>query len=809
MKYFCLILVLFAMSFQCANAQLSGSGTSLSPYIINDIDDFDLFCDNDGSVDYWAQGVYVELADDIDLSTKTYRNSAVVNGEEILDLINDGFAGTPYSGNFNGSGFTISGISFDAQYNLELYLGIFGSVSDTGSVINLNVSDVTINSSVSWKYFGGIAALNYGNIENCSLNSSIIISDVVTYFGGIAAKNYGRIDKCISDSVFLITSGSYVGGITAESSGDITMSCFNGQINCIDYAGGIVARCLGGEVTDCYSLGTIGGQVYIGGIAGESYSLEMQRCYSYLNISGVLAGELAGNAAFSLTDCYYVDSDYASSSYGIEISEPNLAVADSFVNWDFSANDGSPAVWVISAGGYPQLSWQVETVVVPGVVGMTLQQAQNELLAQGLILGSVEYFTSHTIDTDSVVSQQPLALELLPAGSQVSLMVCSGAPYAGGSGAAEDPYLISEPEHLLDINNHVEDFSSYFKLVNNISLNGLVVETNIIGKPQNNIYFNGTFDGDGFEISDFEIISGGGDSENIGFFSCLSDDGEVINLNIKSCAVNGGSESNSVAILSGENNGMISFCSCRGIVKGYSNCGAIAGRNEGEIVHSSADINLEIIFAEGAGQLAGGICGINNGIVDYSYCYGSILVSPKCKYAGGICGQNISSVQKSFFNGKLISQGQNDYIGGAFGVNYGLAADCYIQGMIEIDGICDNVSLFCGGNTGFLTAGYCAVELKYIENLVQIGSFCLGNTGLIESCYSLRSDGTETANCIVYDKLDMVDKNNYNGFDFVNTWQGGMGDFPVLRVAKSSDIDCDGTTNLTDLAIIAENWLSD
>ena len=82
------------------------------------------------------------------------------------------------------------------------------------------------------------------------------------------------------------------------------------------------------------------------------------------------------------------------------------------------------------------------------------------------------------------------------------------AKYSGGTGDANDPYLISTPEDLNDINNHTEDFNKCFLLVNDINMAsypGTQFKTigyyaDISSKP-----FKGIFDGNGHTISNLNV----------------------------------------------------------------------------------------------------------------------------------------------------------------------------------------------------------------------------------------------------------------------------------------------------------------
>lgn len=96
-------------------------------------------------------------------------------------------------------------------------------------------------------------------------------------------------------------------------------------------------------------------------------------------------------------------------------------------------------------------------------------------------------------------------------------LIYGNSGYGGGSGTESDPYLISTPEHLnqlqLDVNvNGVDTTGIYYQLTNNIDLSSYDNdrdETNgnwtPIGKSRS-VSFKGILDGNGYKILNLEIV---------------------------------------------------------------------------------------------------------------------------------------------------------------------------------------------------------------------------------------------------------------------------------------------------------------
>jgi hypothetical protein len=75
------------------------------------------------------------------------------------------------------------------------------------------------------------------------------------------------------------------------------------------------------------------------------------------------------------------------------------------------------------------------------------------------------------------------------------------AKYAGGTGTAEDPYLIGTAEQMNVIGLSPEDWTKHFRLVADIDMNDLGGSAvHLIGE------FQGVFDGDGHTIANLTYV---------------------------------------------------------------------------------------------------------------------------------------------------------------------------------------------------------------------------------------------------------------------------------------------------------------
>ncbi len=187
---------------------------------------------------YPYSGNYV-LTTDIDLGGKKHPWKPI-GGET-----------SPFTGTFDGSGHTISGLYINDP--TSFHQGLFGTVSG-----NAKIKDLTVKGIIKGAYcIGGIAGWNdFGMITNCK--SAVNISGE-TDCGGIVGYLYlGTVTGC-------------------ESTGKITGN------NCI---GGITGYGSWATVSKCKSQATVKGTKNVGGIAGYSASCKVEKCKSSASVKG-------------------------------------------------------------------------------------------------------------------------------------------------------------------------------------------------------------------------------------------------------------------------------------------------------------------------------------------------------------------------------------------------------------------------------------------------------------------------------------------------------------------------------------------
>ena len=193
----------------------------------------------------------------------------------------------PYTGTFNGGGKTITGLAVTGS---DQYAGLFGRIGSGGTVKNVTLKDVKIESNHSSGNVGGVAGWSFGgNIENCSVSGSVSGSSGSDVGGVVGYQQVGSITGCSSSAT--VKGTERAGGVVGVTNGGATLTaCYaTGDVTLVSngsdtyYAGGVVGTNGGGILTACYAWGSVtgsgSGTVYVGGVTGSNDLGTLTACY--------------------------------------------------------------------------------------------------------------------------------------------------------------------------------------------------------------------------------------------------------------------------------------------------------------------------------------------------------------------------------------------------------------------------------------------------------------------------------------------------------------------------------------------------
>jgi hypothetical protein len=338
---------------------MTGTGTLADPFVIWDVNDLQ-------NVNL-SLAAYYKLGQNIDAS-------ATVGWNLGAGFIPIGNVATPFTGNFNGQTFTITGLFINRP--ATGMIGLFGQIS--GATIfavqgqNFNVT----GASGTGALVGYV--LNASNISYCFVWMATVVATsndaggLVGSLGAGVGLSYVRRCYAIAD-VTCLAPTSFVGCLIGASYANGRVSeCFSGGIaRGVGGVGGLTgSNQVGSLVTDSYTRAQVIGwdlgfpwiTQSIGGGMGQTNTDQVSRCYSTGLVSnldpggwntGGFAGQcLGGSCPLSFWDIN--TSGYVASACGAGRTTAQMKDIATFAGWDFVK------IWAIDPlvnDGYPYLRW--------------------------------------------------------------------------------------------------------------------------------------------------------------------------------------------------------------------------------------------------------------------------------------------------------------------------------------------------------------------------------------------------------------------------------------------------------------------
>ncbi len=518
-----------------------------------------------------------------------------------------GTEANPFKGIFDGNNKTISNLTYESS---AFNTGLFGCINDEYAVVkDLGIINCNINGKA---YTGGIAGkvTNAERISNCFVIGTIV-GEINT--GGIVGEisNVSSINECFVNAK--VKGSTNVGGIAGRAINSIISNSYTvNKVEGNSDVGGIIGVLNSGQVISCYSAGAIEAQLNAGGIAGTvQNSATISQCAA-LNpaittktnngriAASINSSTLTGNIGFAGTASdfnlnKFNDIDENIKKNGLSVNAEELkSQSDTVFPAGFLRSE-----WIYEFGTFPVLA-----SIPSGVQSNVLQE--------------------HIVDSDSIFR---------------------------GNGTITTPYLITTADELVSlaslvnngIGNNNEYSKAHYMLMNDIDLSNY---TNSDGKNswipigQEGNEFKGTFDGNGYIISNLlispDVLI---NANNLGLFGYVYG-GVIKNIGIKSCSITALSKAGAVAgKLAGGS--IVTNCYVTGIIGGASRIGAIAGEVEenSSIKNSYAKADIKsgtVYFGSEIGKYAGGIAGvISNSVIENCYATGKISGT---SFVGGIAG---------------------------------------------------------------------------------------------------------------------------------------------------------------------------
>jgi hypothetical protein len=230
-----------------------GSGSNDDPFLISNSFQLQMMS--------YDIGAHYKLVSDID-AFETIHWSEGWGFEPVGNRTN------PFTGSFDGQGYTISALNIDRPSSMDV--GLFGAIGQDSSVTDLIMIGSQINGYGS---VGGIIGRNIGgHVNNCSFNGNILGQDTT---GGLTGVNRGYISDCTFSGN--VSGDNDIGGCVGYNEGTIIHSSVSGNITGNDKVGGIAGRNQKGSVKECSFSGYSNGYM-AGGIAGKCVGGLIEGC---------------------------------------------------------------------------------------------------------------------------------------------------------------------------------------------------------------------------------------------------------------------------------------------------------------------------------------------------------------------------------------------------------------------------------------------------------------------------------------------------------------------------------------------------
>ena len=369
----------------------------------------------------------------------------------------------PFSGTFDGGGHTISNFTYISPSTD--FVGFFGHVRGSAAEIrNVRLDDVDV---IGRRRTGSLV----GSIEFASIVNSSAKGEVngLRYVGGLVGYcQNGAIVSSSSSEATVMGNDSHIGGLVGSTS----RFC---------------------RLINSYATGTVSGTEQIGGLVGRSGLAQVTwGCYATGSVIGAGAdvGGLIGHA------------------------QTYSKIADSFATGDVMCDDaGSRCGALIGSESSTTISTNVHfnstalcdtrSQVPCNVIGNGVDLDANPdyfFVASNEPLSSMDFANVWSSVEDDYPALAPTFLDIAAWGDCSSHG--SDAPFAGGVGSLENPYLICTATQLQEIGATSGTLQANYALMSDVDLSGFTgASFAVIGNST--IPFSGTFRGNGNSLKNF------------------------------------------------------------------------------------------------------------------------------------------------------------------------------------------------------------------------------------------------------------------------------------------------------------------
>ncbi len=281
-----------------------------------------------------------------------------------------------FTGSYDGQNHTIDHLYIYRSFINSI--GLFGYIDEVGLVQDLGVTNVYIVANFN---VGGLAAKNYGSINNCYTFGSVSGQYCV---GGLVGINLDPINNCYATGS--VSGNDYVGGLvgwnnkSSTNIGTINSSYATGSVSGNTCVGGLVGYNFNyATINNSYASGSVSGAQGVGGLVGVNRdSSEINKSYSIGSVSGTnFLGGLVGfnypdaTVSNSLWDTETSNQSTSSGGTGKTTAEMKTESTYTDAGWDFTT------IWEMIGVNYPRLQDNPDPTLPVTLSSFTVQYLNN------------------------------------------------------------------------------------------------------------------------------------------------------------------------------------------------------------------------------------------------------------------------------------------------------------------------------------------------------------------------------------------------------------------------------------------------
>lgn len=814
-----------------------GEGTEASPYLINDVADFQKLNSAVETHRQSHEGDFFKMTADIDFAGSKF---AGVSGKSTSAFggVFDGDNHFIHNLEITSSGFDESGkATTEGSY---YYAGLFGVCTEKSVIKNINMA--SDNKFTFYGYSAPIVAYTSGKVENCRNYADV--SGIYQYVAGVVgtARPTATVANCYNAGN--VKAGNQgAGGVVAVNYGEVKLSQNDGAVEATfvnsltaegtqNTAGGIAAYNLG-TIDRCVNNAAVSAYKRVGGIIGiNSASYEQGNVTNTINNGivtcntddadrGAIIGYMIGKG--TVTDNYY---DASVTPYGAANNATIngvTAVSTSTLIAGIALSGLNSDDWIFKTGEYPVLKAfeNEEASVALRKINVAFADGESKsnvvkntaLAKDSKIVWTLKQNKNFTIADNAlnvtVPTDMTVAADTLTAmydGKYSKVYFLRSVPsILDGAGTVQDPFQIRSVDDM----NKLADFMTsasmeydgyYFKLMNDIDYAGETVKILSMG----NVNFQGDFDGNGKTIKGYKFEDKTTKTGRyVGLFANVGGGGVVHDLTLEG-SFNGHSYIGAfVGKLYGTLRNCVNRTTVEAVTGGYAG-GFVNRAYEGSLIENCVNegsIKTKTTYCGGIASQADKGC-----VITGSSNKGS--VNATTGYAAGIVANNNAKIQNSYNTGTIEGKqylagivakgGVTDSIINSYNTaNITVSANTYAAGIVASSTASGKAYIHNCYNTGDISA---QSYVGGIAGLIATGcevSDCY-NTGAItsnKSSYTGGLFGSASGKSATY---PTVITNSYNtgAVKSVAGYTGGL-------TGNSSDITMTGCYNLGDVEVKA------